>query len=245
MSYLFMTKERFEYNLKIITILLLSISLYGCATTNSLDERDPLEGFNRGVYSFNQTMDDLIFDPIGDLYRAITPDFIESGVTNFFNNLNDLSVIANEILQFKFGRASSDAARFVINSTVGLLGFFDVSSEMGLSKHNEDFGQTLAQWGFESGPYIVVPFFGPASLRDLSSFVVDKGVLNPMFYIEDDMIKSGLLTLNYVDFKSRLSSTKELVGTASLDEYEFIKNAYFEKRAYEINDGNVVDFIGE
>ena len=133
----------------------------------------------------------------------------------------------------------------MVNSTIGFLGFFDVSSEIGLPKHNEDFGQTLAQWGFDSGPYIVVPFFGPATFRDLSSFIIDKGTLNPMFYIEDDMTKSGLLTLNYVDFKSRSSSTRNLIGTASLDEYEFIKNAYFEKRAYEISDGNITDFIEE
>ena len=164
---------------------------------------------------------------------------------NFFSNLGDLSVIANEILQLKFDEAASDVSRVLVNSTIGLLGFFDISSEIGLPKHNEDFGQTLALWGFEPGPYIVVPFFGPATFRDLSSLVIDKGILNPMFYIEDDMTKAGLLTLNYVDFKSRFSSTNDLIGVAALDEYEFIKNAYFEKRAYEINDGNVIDFIEE
>ena len=245
MPHLFMTKERFAHNLKIITILLLSIHLYGCATTSSLDERDPLEGFYRGVYSFNQTMDDLIFDPISKLYRVVTPNFLEKGISNFFRNLGDLSVIVNEILQLKFDKAASDVSRVLVNSTIGLLGFFDVSSEIGLPKHNEDCGQTLAQWGVGSGPYIVLPFFGPTTLRDLSSLVVDKGALNPMFYIEDDMTKSGLLTLNYVDFKSRSSITHDLIGTASLDEYEFIKNAYFEKRAYEISDGNITDFIEE
>ena len=185
------------------------------------------------------------FNPISKLYKAITPDIIEKGVSNFFSNLGDLSVIANEILQLKFDKAASDVSRVLVNSTIGLLGFFDVSSEIGLPKHNEDFGQTLAQWGFSSGPYIVLPFFGPTTLRDLSSLVVDKGALNPMFYIEDDTTKAGLLTLNYVDFKSRSSITHDLIGTASLDEYEFIKNAYFEKRAYEISDGNITDFIEE
>ena len=238
-------KKRILFILEIIPIFLVSILLFGCATTATLDERDPLEGFNRGVYSFNQTMDDLVFNPISKLYKAVTPDFIEKGVSNFFSNLGDLSVIANEILQLKFDKAASDVSRVLVNSTIGFLGFFDVSSEIGLPKHNEDFGQTLAQWGFDSGPYIVVPFFGPATFRDLSSFIIDKGTLNPMFYIEDDMTKSGLLTLNYVDFKSRSSSTRNLIGTAALDEYEFIKNAYFEKRAYEISDGNITDFIEE
>ncbi len=231
--------------LKTIPMFLVSVLLVGCATTASLDERDPLVDFNRGVYSFNQTMDELIFDPIGKLYRAVTPNFLEKGISNFFSNLGDLSVIANQILQFKFDKAASDVSRVLVNSTIGLLGFFDVSSEIGLPKHNEDFGQTLAQWGFSSGPYIVLPFFGPTTLRDLSSLVVDKGALNPMFYIENDTTKSGLLTLNYVDFKSRSSITHDLIGTASLDEYEFIKNAYFEKRAYEISDGNITDFIEE
>ncbi len=236
-------KKRISIFYEIILIFLISILLFGCATTASLDERDPLENFNRGVYSFNQTMDEIIFNPISKLYKAITPDIIEKGVSNFFSNLGDLSVIANEILQLKFDKAASDVSRVLINSTIGLLGFFDISSEIGLPKHNEDFGQTLAQWGFKSGPYIVVPFFGPATLRDLSALVIDKGMLNPMFYLEDDMTKAGLLTLNYVDFKSRFSNRNDLIGAASLDEYEFIKNAYFEKRAYEINDGKINDFI--
>ena len=238
-------KKRILHFIEIISIFLISILLFGCATTASFDERDPLENFNRGVNSFNQTMDEIVFNPISKLYKAITPDIIEKGVSNFFSNLGDLSVIANEILQSKFDKAASDVSRVLINSTIGLLGFFDISSEIGLPKHNEDFGQTLAHWGFKPGPYIVVPFFGPATFRDLSSLVIDKGALNPMFYIEDDMTKAGLLTLNYVDFKSRFSNTNDLIGAASLDEYEFIKNAYFEKRAYEINDGKINDFIEE
>ena len=238
-------KRRILYLFRITPIFLFAALTFGCATTSSFDERDPLESFNRGVYSFNQTMDEIVFNPISKFYRAITPDIVEKGVKNFFSNLGDLSVIANEILQLKFDKAASDVSRVLVNSSIGLLGFFDISSEIGLPKHNEDFGQTLALWGFEPGPYIVVPFFGPATFRDLSSLVIDKGILNPMFYIEDDMTKAGLLTLNYVDFKSRFSSTNDLIGVAALDEYEFIKNAYFEKRAYEINDGNVIDFIEE
>jgi len=239
-------KRSVLYLFRITPVFLVTALTFGCATvTSSLDERDPLESFNRRVYSFNQTMDEIVFNPISKIYRAITPDIVEKGVKNFFSNLGDLSVIANEILQLKFDKAASDVSRVLVNSTIGLLGFFDISSEIGLPKHNEDFGQTLALWGFEPGPYIVLPFFGPATFRDLSSLVIDKGILNPMFYIEDDTTKAGLLTLNYMDFKSRFSSTNDLIGVAALDEYEFIKNAYFEKRAYEINDGNVIDFIEE
>ena len=231
--------------LKVFSVGLSMLFLSACATTNALDERDPWEGFNRGVYSFNETMDDLIFDPIGNVYNAITPDFVDTGVTNFFSNLSDLSVIANEVLQFKFGQAVSDVARFVFNSTIGLLGIFDVSTHMGLPEHDEDFGQTLAHWGVGPGPYLVVPFFGPATVRDATVLVVDKGVLNPLFYIEDDLTKAGLLTLNYVDFKSDKLITVDLLEEAALDKYEFTKNAYFEKRANQINDGEFADFPEE
>lgn len=216
--------------------------LGGCATTGSGDTRDPFEGFNRGVYSFNQSMDKAIFDPIGKIYQAITPDFVDKGVTNFFSNLNDIAVAVNSLLQFKIDQALSDATRFVFNSTIGILGFFDVSSHIYLPKHDEDFGQTLASWGFGSGPYIVVPFFGPTTFRDATGFIVDRGVLNPVFYINDDLLKASLLSLNYVDFKADLLSAKKLLGDAALDEYEFVKNAYFEKRKNQINDSTVPDY---
>ena len=229
-------------NIKNLIIVALMLPLFGCATQQNID---PLESMNRSIYGFNVAVDDAVMKPVAKGYKAVMPDPVEKGINNFFNNIRDIITVINDVLQLKIEHAANDTGRVLVNSTVGLLGLIDVHSMSGGERRKEDFGQTLAQWGFESGPYIVVPFFGPASLRDLSSFVVDKGILNPMFYIEDDMTKSGLLTLNYVDFKSRLSSTKELVGVASLDEYEFIKNAYFEKRAYEINDGNIVDFIGK
>ena len=111
-------KKRILYLFRIVPIFLISVLIFGCATTASFDERDPLEGFNRGVYSFNQTMDEIVFNPISKLYKAITPDIIEKGVSNFFSNLGDLSVIANEILQLKFDKAASDASRVLINSTI-------------------------------------------------------------------------------------------------------------------------------
>ena len=219
--------------------VLLILLLAGCATTGTSDPKDPLEGFNRGVYSFNKGMDNLLFDPLSKFYQAITPNFVDRGVTNFFSNLNDIAVAVNGLLQFKIDQALSDVTRVVFNSTIGIFGFFDVSSAIELPKHDEDFGQTLAVWGIGSGPYLMVPFFGPTTLRDATGFVVDAGVLNPVFYVNDTAAKAGLLTLNYVDFKSDLLSAKKLLGDAALDEYEFIKSAYFEKRANQIND-NVI-----
>jgi len=220
----------------------LIVSAGGCATTGSGDPRDPWEGFNRGVYSFNETMDNVLFNHVSNLYQAITPNFVDRGVTNFFNNLNDIAVVVNDILQFKIDQALSDASRFIFNSTIGLVGFFDVSTPMGLPKHDEDFGQTLAYWGVGSGPFLMVPFFGPATIRDALGLAVDNGILNPVFYLDNTELKAGLLTLNYVDFKADLLSAKKLVAEAAIDEYEFIKNAYFEKRASQISGGAVEEY---
>ncbi len=227
--------NKFVSAFKVSIVVSSMLFLSACATTSALDERDPWEGFNRGVFSFNQTMDDFVFEPVGKVYDFITPDIIDDGVSNFFSNLNQLPVIANDILQFKFDQAANDTVRFFINSTLGLFGFFDIASEGNLASSKEDFGQTLGHWGINSGPYLVLPFFGPASIRDVAGFAVDRGVFSPIAYVDDDMSRAGLLTLEYIDFKSDILSTSNLIGDASLDEYDFIKNAYFEKRDSQIN----------
>ena len=226
--------------LRLIICVVLVVFISGCATTGVHDERDPIEGFNRSMYSFNQGMDKILFNPIAKLYQAITPDFVEKGISNFFNNIDDISIIANDILQLKIGQAYMDTARFVFNSTLGLGGFRDVSSLMGLEKHDEDFGQTLAVWGVGAGPYIVVPIFGPTTLRDSTSLVVDDILLNPVSYLNNnDALKAGILTLNFIDIKADLLTTNDLVDEAALDQYEFTKNAYFSRRESQINDGHL------
>ncbi len=228
--------------LKIFSIGLSMLFLSACATTGGLDERDPWEGFNRGVYTFNETIDSIIFEPIGKVYDVLTPDIIDEGVSNFFGNLGQLAVIANDLLQFKFDQAANDTVRLFLNSTLGLFGFFDIASEGNLHSSGEDFGQTLAHWGMGPGPYIVVPFFGPATVRDATGFAIDRTVLNPIAYVDDDLTRAGLLTLNYVDFKSDILSTTDLISDAALDEYDFVKNAYFEKRANQISGKEFEDF---
>ena len=233
-------KELFLGKLRLIICAVLIVFISGCATTGAIDERDTIEGFNRTMYSFNQGMDKVLFNPVAKFYQAITPDFIEKGISNIFNNIDDISIIANDILQLKIGQAYSDIARFVFNSTLGFAGFRDVSSQMGLEKHDEDFGQTLAVWGVGAGPYIVTPFFGPTTLRDATSLVVDDILLNPVAYLNNnDALKAGILTLNYIDIKADLLTTNELVNEAALDQYEFTKNAYFSKRESQINDGRL------
>ena len=229
-------RELFLGKLRLIVCVAVVVFASGCATTGAIDDRDPFEGFNRGVFSFNEGMDKVLFDPLSKLYQAITPEFVDNGITNFFSNLGEISVVANDILQFKIGQAFADASRFVFNSTLGLLGFFDVSTKMGLEKHDEDFGQTLAHWGVGSGPYLIAPFFGSFTFRHATGAVADS-VLNPVFYLESDELRAGLLTLNYVDVKSDLLIAKDLAADAALDKYEFVKSAYFSKRETLINDG--------
>ncbi|MEM6998862.1 MAG: VacJ family lipoprotein [Pseudomonadota bacterium] len=232
--------NKFVSRLKILLVVCSLTLLSACATT-SLDERDPWEGFNRGVFSFNEAMDNVVFEPVGKVYDFITPDIIDNGVSNFFSNIAQIPVIANSLLQFKFDQAVNDTVRLFLNSSIGLLGFFDVAGEGNLHSSGADFGQTLAHWGMGPGPYLVVPFFGPTTVRDGTGFAVDRGLLSPIAHIDDDLTQAGLLSLNYVDFKSDILSTTDLIGEAAVDEYDFIKNAYFEKRNSHINGSGFPD----
>ena len=215
--------------------------LSACATTNSsLDKRDPWEGFNRGVYAFNETADKYLLDHVARGYDAITPDFLDNGISNFFSNLGLIPSFANDLLQLKFDKAVNDLVRFMINSSWGLLGFNDIVGSA-VPAGDEDFGQTLAHWGLDSGPYLILPFLGPSTIRDTAGFAVDS-LMNPVAHLESDELQGGLIALNYVDFKSDLLSARDVVGEAAVDEYEFIKNAFFEKRKSQINDGDFNDF---
>jgi phospholipid-binding lipoprotein MlaA len=171
-------------------------------------------------------------------YQAIAPDFVESGVRNFFSNINDVSVAVNNLLQGKVENAFSDVGRVLINTTVGLLGLFDVASDMGLQKHNEDFGQTLAAWGVDSGPYLMLPFFGPSTLRDSTSVPVDNFLLNPINHI--DMEKSDrmyVMAVDVVSVRAELLSLEKTVDEIATDKYSFIREAYLDRRNYLVHDG--------
>lgn len=219
------------------TILFLS----ACATTSgSLDERDPWEGFNRGVYAFNETADKYLLDHVARGYDVITPDFLDNGISNFFSNIGLIPGFANDLLQLKFDKAVNDLVRFMINSSWGLLGFNDIVGSA-VPEGDEDFGQTLAHWGLGSGPYLVLPFLGPSTIRDTAGFAVDS-LMSPVTYLESDELRMGLIALNAVDIKSDLLSARDVVGEAAIDQYDFIKNAFFEKRKDQINDGAMEDF---
>ena len=181
-------------------------------------------------------MDRVLFDPIGRVYEKALPKFVNRGISNAFSNARDMAVIANDLLQFKLGQAISVLARLVFNSTLGIAGFFDVSSRVGLPRHNEDFGQTLAKWGIGPGPYIVAPFFGPTTLRDAVAFGLETQFLYPVSYVSNDGYRAGLLSLEYMDFKADRLKARQLLAEAALDEYEFLKNAFLERRENQILD---------
>jgi phospholipid-binding lipoprotein MlaA len=217
--------------------LVLIVSLSGCATATKHDPRDPWEGWNRGVQKFNDTLDDYVMKPISQGYQWITPSFIDRGITNFFSNVDDIGVIANDLLQFKLLQTGQDTGRFLVNTILGVGGFIDVASKLDLPKHNEDTDQTLGAWGIPSGPYLVLPFVGPSTPRGLFGLAGDTAA-NPINWISPAAIPYGVGTLKTVDMRADLLSATKIVDEASVDRYEFIRNAYFQQRNYLIHDGN-------
>lgn len=223
---------------KLLSIALLLCIASGCATVSAPDERDPWESYNRSIHGFNQTFDSIIGQPVAEAYQFITPDFVETGISNFFSNLNDIIVVFNDLLQFKFVQAVQDFGRIVYNTTFGLLGFIDVASHMDLPKHNEDFGQTLATWGVGDGAYFVLPLLGPSTVRDTTGLIVDSSIGDPLINIKDDETRWGLIVLRAVDKRASLLEATRIMEKSGIDPYVFMRNAYFQIRENQIYDGN-------
>jgi phospholipid-binding lipoprotein MlaA len=233
--------ERIIMAKSIYLMILLALLSGGCATSpeHTADARDPWQGVNRKIYSFNNALDQSFLVPAATAYRAVTPDFAEKGVHNFFSNLNDLKVAFNNTLQFKFLDATTDVGRIVVNSTIGLLGLFDVASRMGLEKHDEDFGQTLGYWGVGTGPYVMLPFLGPSNLRDGPGKVVDSIIYPPNWADIDPALRTGLFALDLVNTRAELMVLEEKAGELSRDRYVFIRDAYLDRRKFLVNDGEL------
>lgn len=219
-------------------ILVLGVlTLSACATTDSRNPKDPYEDFNRDVWEFNRAIDNAILKPTAKGYQAITPDPVEKGISNFFSNLGEIETIINDILQAKFGKAGRDTGRFLINSTLGLAGFLDPATEMGLKKEEEDFGQTLAAWGFDSGPYLMLPFLGPSTARDSIGFAVDKAALySPYDEMNDSQTEWSLRALDLIQTRASLLPLEEQLEQA-LDDYSMVRDAYLQRREFLIYDG--------
>ncbi len=217
--------------------LVLLAMLAGCATM-AKDPQDPLEGWNRGVQTFNDKLDDYAMKPVAKGYQWITPSFVNRGVTNFFSNINDIGVTLNDLMQFKIAQTGQDGSRFIVNTIAGVAGFVDVAEMIDLPKHNEDFDQTMGVWGVPSGPYLVLPFFGPSSPRGVGGLIGD-AAMNPISYLDSGIITGGLFAVNAVDQRADNLSTERIATEAAVDRYAFFKSAYFQQREYLINDGNM------
>lgn len=217
----------------LLWLLLPLMLLGGCATTNP---RDPLEPMNRVVYSFNDAVDKALISPVAEGYRAALPQFLRTGVANIFSNINDVLIALNNLLQGKFIDAISDVGRVVINSTAGIAGFFDVATHFGMEKHNEDFGQTLGYWGVGDGPYLMLPLVGPSNLRDAVARVVDYRT-DPITYVRSMRLRNSLWGTRALSHRADLLDTSKILETAALDPYEFLRDAYLQRRRNLVHDG--------
>lgn len=211
--------------------------LQGCATVQNPDVRDPWEPMNRSIYQFNDAVDTIALKPAAQLYVKVLPSFVRTGVGNFLGNLGDVWSMANSAMQLKGLATVETFMRINVNTFMGLGGILDVASEMGIEKRREDFGQTLGYWGIQSGPYVMLPFFGPSTLRDALAFPVDmQGSVTQR--LNDQATRNGLLVTRLVDARAGLLRTVDAIKAASLDPYSFVRDAYLQKRENDIYDGN-------
>jgi phospholipid-binding lipoprotein MlaA len=200
----------------------------GCATGPDRKPGDPLEPMNRQIFKYNDALDRTIAQPVAKGYTKITPQPIRQAISNFFSNLGDLSNAANNILQLKVGAASEDIMRFVMNSTFGLGGLIDFATPAGLPKHHEDFGLTLGRWGVPSGPYIVLPLFGPSSIRDSTSYIVDYRF--SLIHYMKPAVRNPLYIAQFISARADLLGASDLLQAAALDKYSFVRDAYTQQR---------------
>lgn len=209
--------------------------LGGCATTGN--PKDPIEGFNRAMFSFNEGLDQVVIKPVAQGYEAVLPRPVQTGVVNFFSNIADVFIAVNNLLQGKPAEAVSDGGRFLINTTIGILGIFDPASHMGLEKHEEDFGQTFGRWGVGDGAYVVLPFFGPRTARDTVGLGFDVYV-DPVANVDHVPTRNALLVTRIVSDRAELLKADKIIEEAALDKYSYIRDAYLQRRRSLIHDGN-------
>jgi phospholipid-binding lipoprotein MlaA len=204
------------------------------------DKKDPWESMNRKVFGFNESVDDYLFKPVAKGYKWLVPDPIEAAVGNIFSNLNDVPVTVNNLLQLKFSNALTSTTRFLVNTTLGLAGIVDVASDIGLEKHDEDFGQTMGYHGVATGPYLVLPFLGPSSTRDAGGRVLDLAT-DPVFigsFFVAPFIGPIVGGTRATDTRAGLLKSEKTLDEAALDKYEFVRDAYLQRRRNLVHDGN-------
>lgn len=221
---------------KLSTLFLIIFS-----TTTFSTEIDPFQEINEKTHNFNIVLDEQLATPVARIYKKVTPDLVEKSITNFTHNIEDLSIAINNILQGKINNGVSDLLRFTINSSLGVLGFFDVASNLGFEKHDEDFGQTLATWGVGAGPYIVLPGLGPSNLRDTLSMIPD-AFLTPLYVIDHDRTSYSLTAIDIVETRARYLGLESVVIG---DDYLFYRDAYLQSREFDILDGEISEEFDE
>lgn len=214
-------------------VLAAALVLAGCATTHP---KDPLEKFNRAMFSFNDGLDRVAVKPAAEAYSNL-PTFVQTGVGNFFGNLADPWNAVNNLLQGKVGDGFNDFMRFAMNTTFGLVGFWDIASDAGLPKHSEDLGQTLGRWGVKSGPYVVLPVLGSSTLRDVIALPVDIEA-DPWHHVRPVRVRNPGSVLRAVDLRAAVLDASNLIEEAALDRYEFVRDAYLQRRQSRVYDGD-------
>ncbi|MCX7150819.1 MAG: VacJ family lipoprotein [Rhodocyclales bacterium] len=229
-------KTALPARIKSVTVVMVAVGLLaGCATSGN--PKDPIEGFNRAMFAFNEGLDSMIIKPVATGYDAVLPVPIRIGVTNFFSNIEDLFIGVNNLLQGKVPEAFSDLGRVAINITVGLLGVIDWASDAGLEKHEEDFGQTFGRWGVGNGAYVVIPVFGPRTARDTVGLVLDVAA-DPVANHKPVRTRDVALVLRVVNDRADLLPADKVVDEAALDKYSYMRDAYLQRRRNLIHDGN-------
>ncbi len=232
--------------LPLLTGVIAVLALTACATTpqREAEKNDPWQGWNKGAQSFNDSFDKYLLKPVAKGYLDVTNTAIDDGVTHFFSNINDIGVTLNDLLQFKLLQSGMDFSRFMINTTAGVGGVFDWASKLDLPKHDEDFGQTLGYWGVPSGPYLVLPLFGPSSPRDTVGLIGD-AFMDPLTYVSifggfvGTAASAGTSALDVTDTRAGVMTTEKVLDEATgADRYDFIRNSYQQHREYLIYDGN-------
>lgn len=223
-----------------VVLVAAALLLTACASGPNANPRDPMEPFNRGVYGFNDAVDRAVIKPVATAYRDVLPSPVRTGVSNFFNNLQDLWSFVNNTLQLKGEGAGNSIVRFGVNTVFGLGGLIDIASEMRIERHPEDFGQTLGRWGVGAGPYVVLPLLGPSTVRDTAALPVDM-TGNVVSQVDHVPTRNSATVLNLVDRRSQLLDASQMLDEVALDPYSFTRDAYLQRRRNQVYDGNPPD----
>lgn len=210
--------------------------LAGCAT--GANPRDPYEGFNRKVFAFNEGLDKAVLKPVAKGYNKVVPRLARTGATNFFNNLRVVVTTFNDAIQLKGKKVPVDIARFATNLTFGIFGLIDVATELGIENRNEDFGQSLGYWGVGSGPYLVLPLFGPSTVRDGVGLAADF-VVSPFYYWDEKTeVRWTLVAVNFVNTRANLLGAEKFLTESGIERYTFLRDIYLQRREFLIHDGD-------